>query len=201
MDRQSELALVARLRAGDTSAFDEVYDAWRPRIFAFLVRLARNRDVADDLLEEAWLRLVKSARRLAPDTHLGPWLFTVARNLYWSYCRSRRLEEESAATLLGLWPVPAPHPSPFDEAAAHEVDERVERALASMPASHREVRSVRERCHRELRGDHWQHTLDRLPSLSLLVAAFVPTVLTFACLAFLSEVIRRAIVLLTQARP
>ncbi len=139
MDRQSELALVARLRAGDTSAFDQVYDAWRPRIFAFLVRLARNRDLADDLLEEAWLRLVKNARRLAPDTRLGPWLFAVARNLYWSYCRSRRLEEESTATLLGLWPVPAPRPSPFDETLAHELDTRIERALASMPASYREV--------------------------------------------------------------
>jgi RNA polymerase sigma-70 factor (ECF subfamily) len=139
MDRESELALVARLRAGDPTAFDQVYEAWRPRIFAFLVRLAGNRDVADDLLEEAWLRLVKNARRLTPDTHLGPWLFAVARNLYWSYCRSRRLEEESAATLLGLWPVPAPRPSPFEETAAHELDALIERALASLPANYREV--------------------------------------------------------------
>ncbi|MGE5813478.1 MAG: RNA polymerase sigma factor [Acidobacteriota bacterium] len=139
MDRASELALVSRLRAGDSRAFDEVYDAYRSRVFGFLVRLARNRDVADDLLEETWLKLVTHVQHLAPDTRLGPWLFTVARNLYWSYCRSRRLEEESAATLIGLWPVPSPSPSPFDEAVAHELDERVERGFALLPAMYREV--------------------------------------------------------------
>ncbi len=56
-------------------------------IFSFLARLARSRDIAEDLLEETWLRLVASARHLRPDTRLGPWLFTVARNLHISYCR------------------------------------------------------------------------------------------------------------------
>jgi DNA-directed RNA polymerase specialized sigma24 family protein len=44
---------VARLRAGDTDAFDEVYDAYRPRVFAFLLRMSRRRTVAEDLLDEA----------------------------------------------------------------------------------------------------------------------------------------------------
>jgi len=139
MDRDSELAVVERLRAGDVAAFDEVYEAYRPRVFGFLVRLARRRDVAEDLLEEVWLRLVAHARRLAPDTRLAAWLFTVARNVYWSYCRSRLLEEEHGASLIGLWPVPSPPPSPFDDAVASELDQRVESALASLPARYREV--------------------------------------------------------------
>src|SRR5262245_55945996 len=81
MDRHDERPLVARLRAGDTDAFDEAYDAYRPRVFAFLLRMSRSRTVAEDLLDEAWLRLVRHAPRLRPDTRLGPWLFTVARNL------------------------------------------------------------------------------------------------------------------------
>jgi len=44
--------------------------------------MARDRSVAEDLLEETWLRLVLSAEGLRADTRLGPWLFTVARNLY-----------------------------------------------------------------------------------------------------------------------
>jgi RNA polymerase sigma-70 factor (ECF subfamily) len=139
MELESELALVSRLRAGDSRAFDQVYDTYRSRVFAFLVRLARNRDVAEDLLEETWLRLARHASRLAPDTRIAAWLFTVARNLYWSYCRSRRLEEESASSLIDLWPVPSPLPSPFDEAVAQELDERVERAFGSLPAAYREV--------------------------------------------------------------
>jgi RNA polymerase sigma-70 factor (ECF subfamily) len=139
MDRECELSLVARLRDGDAAAFDEVYDAFRPRIFSFLCRLARRRDVAEDLLEEVWLRLVARAHDLRPDTSLAAWLFTVARNLYWSYCRARHVEEEHEADLIGLWPSSSWRPSPFEEAAGSELDARVERALATLRAPYREV--------------------------------------------------------------
>ena len=49
------------------------------------------------------------------DTRLGPWLFTVARNLYYSYCRSRALGETVSDGLIGLWPGGSPRPSPFEE--------------------------------------------------------------------------------------
>ena len=88
MDLDDERSLVARLRAGDTGAFDDVYEAYRPRVFSFLLRMSRSRTVAEDLLDETWLRLVRSAHDLRPDTRIGPWLFTVARNLYWSYRRT-----------------------------------------------------------------------------------------------------------------
>ncbi len=104
MDRETELALVGRLRGGDAGAFDAVYDEYRARLYNFLARLSRSRDVAEDLAEETWLRLVASSGRLRPDTRLGPWLFTVARNLYYSYCRSRALGETVFDGLIGLWP-------------------------------------------------------------------------------------------------
>jgi len=139
MDRETELALVAGLRAGEAAAFDAVYDAYRARLYAFLARLSRRRDVAEDLVEETWLRLVAGAARLTPDTRLGPWLFTVARNLYFSACRSRLLEETVAGELLGLWPVVGRQPSPFEEAAASELERRLERALAALPLPAREA--------------------------------------------------------------
>ena len=130
---------MARLSAGDTGAFDEVYDAYRPRVFAFLLRMTRNRALAEDLLDETWLRLVRHATRLLPDTRLGPWLFTVARNLYWSHRRDALLEESFVPELLTLWPSPAPWPSPFDLAAAGELERRVERALSTLSPQYREV--------------------------------------------------------------
>jgi RNA polymerase sigma-70 factor (ECF subfamily) len=139
VERDEELALVARLRQGDAGAFDHVYSAFNPRLFTFLVRLSRRRDVAEDLLEETWLRLVTHAGRLRPDTRLGPWLFTVARNLHVSYIRSRVLEDSAAASLIGLWPFSPDRSSPFETAAATELERRIERALAAMPASAREV--------------------------------------------------------------
>jgi RNA polymerase sigma-70 factor (ECF subfamily) len=94
--------------------------------------------VADDLLEETWLRLVKHAGRLRADTRLLPWLFTVARNLHVSYIRSRALEDAGAAGL-ALWPVSPGSASPFEEAAANELERRIERALARLPRHAREV--------------------------------------------------------------
>lgn len=139
MDRDSELALVVRLGQGDESAFDEVYAEFNARLFSFLARLSRRRDVAEDLLEETWLRLVSQAARLNPDTRLGPWLFTVARNLHVSYRRSRVMEESHAAGFVGLWPAGQPQPSPFEATAASETDRRLEAALAALPAASREV--------------------------------------------------------------
>jgi len=139
MDRETELALVGRLRDGDAAAFDVVYEEFRARLYTFLVRLSRSRDVAEDLAEEAWLRFVVSSARLRSDTRLGPWLFTVARNLYYSYCRSRALDESSAAGLIGLWPTGTPRPSPFEETAARELERRVECGLAALSSPYREA--------------------------------------------------------------
>jgi RNA polymerase sigma-70 factor, ECF subfamily len=139
VDRETELALVERLRQGDAAAFEEVYAAFNIRVFTFLVRLSRRRDVAEDLLEETWLRLVKHARRLRADTRLGPWLFTVARNLHVSYRRSRMLEDSAATSLMALWPFSVERSSPFEAAAATELERRIERALAAMPLAAREV--------------------------------------------------------------
>ena len=68
------------LRAGDTGAFDEVYDAYRPRVFAFLLRMSRSRTVAEDLLDETWLRLVRHAPQASP------------RHTYWTVALHSRAQ-------------------------------------------------------------------------------------------------------------
>ena len=138
VDRDSELALIARLKQRDEDAFDELYAAYHARIFNFLARLARNRDVAEDLAEETWLRVVANARRLREDTRLAPWLFTIARNLFASYCRSRALDYDAMSSP-SLWPVQPPEPSPFEAASATELQKRVEVALATLPGIYREA--------------------------------------------------------------
>lgn len=139
MDRDSELELVDRLRRGDAAAFDAVYAAFSGRLFNFLVRLSRRREVAEDLAEETWLRLVAHAGRLRPDTRLASWLFAVARNLYVSYRRSRFLEASHTDSLIGLWPFPPPSASPLDDAAAGELVRRLDAAIAALPLRYREA--------------------------------------------------------------
>jgi RNA polymerase sigma-70 factor (ECF subfamily) len=136
VDPSQERALVGRLRAGERDAFDEVYEWLRDRVLRFLVRLSNRRDLADDLAQEVWLRLARSAPQLAPDTRLTAWLFTVARNLYVSHWRARRVAEQLAGDLL---PPAPPAPSPFDDAAHSQTSARVERALAALPDAYREI--------------------------------------------------------------
>lgn len=138
MDRELELELITRLKRGDGDAFDRVYDALNPRLFNFLARLSRNRDVAQDLLEETWLRVVVHMPRLRDDTRLAPWIFTIARNLYASYCRSRLLDYDALAGP-HLWPIAGSGPSPFETAAASELQQRIETALATLPGPYREA--------------------------------------------------------------
>lgn len=132
MDRQSELDLVAEVRAGNAEAFDRIHVEFNQRLFSFLARLSRNRDLAEDLLEETWLRFVDAAPKLRSDTNLGAFLFTIARNLYVSYCRSRLIEDSQTVDMIGLWPLgtPRPHhplspPSPVKPAGASKPPWRI----------------------------------------------------------------------------
>jgi RNA polymerase sigma-70 factor (ECF subfamily) len=139
VDREIELRLVARLKAGDPAAFEAIYEAYRPRLFGFLARLSRRRDLAEDLLEETWLRLVSRAATLAEDARVGPWLFAVARNLYFSWRRSRAVDSTRTSELDPAWPAPEGGDSPFEEAVRAELERRVEAALARLPLRDREV--------------------------------------------------------------
>jgi RNA polymerase sigma factor (sigma-70 family) len=133
----SERELVSRLKRGDIEAFDAVYEELRPRVYSFLVRLSKRRDLAEEILQETFVRLASRAATLTDDTRLSAWLFTVARNLYVSHVRSTLLETERLDQL-SLEPLPHA-PTPFEHAAMSEAQARVERALASLSEAHREV--------------------------------------------------------------
>ena len=137
IDTIDEARLVARLRAGEPSAVERLYDAYRKPIFGFLFRLARNRHVAEDLFQNTWLKVSRSAVRLREDTDLKAWVFTVARNEYRSH---RRWE------MIDLSRVFVTHREPDELVAAPEDTSEtslelasIERAMASLGAADREV--------------------------------------------------------------
>ena len=137
VEAENEGELVAALREGNADAFDRIYEAWRPRVFSFLVRLSKDRTLAEEIVQETFVRLAKRAADLRGDTQLGPWLFTVARNLWVSHLRVVMLDAERLDRL-SLERV-APVPTPFDRAAANDTQARLERALAALPDAQREV--------------------------------------------------------------
>jgi len=139
MEREHELGLVADLKAGDEAAFDTIYAHFRPRLFGFLVRLSRSQAVAEDLLQETWIRLATRAPQLQDDTRLAPWLFTVARNLFLSYRRWRLLDADRVSELARVDQTPAGQSCPFEAVAASELEQSLERALSRLPLRYREV--------------------------------------------------------------
>ena len=139
---RSRAQLVSRLRSGDPDAFD----AGAPRIQCIGCTTSSpgcrsGRDVAEDLLEETWLRLVKHAGRLRPDTRHRPagcsqWPATCTRaTAVRGFSRIR-----TPSGLLGSGPHGRREPSPFE---ALESDQAVRRlAAGTRVASARVSRSI-----------------------------------------------------------
>ena len=139
MDRDTELAILHALKQGDEAAFDAVYEAYRARVFSFLLRLCRDRALAEELLEETWLRLVSRVHTLAEDSRVLPWLLTVARNLFSSHQRARSVDAHRIRELTIVYAARAPETSPFELTSAGELGQELERALATLPQHYQEA--------------------------------------------------------------
>lgn len=147
MDEQkaphADRELVAALARGEPQAFTAAYTRYRVPIYSFLVRLSGRREVADDLFQETFLQLARHAARLRPDTELGAWLFTVARNRYRSHRRTsllRRLRLQLATLGGGAQPTAPPGPlTPFEHASHSDLGRQLERALGQLGEAQREV--------------------------------------------------------------
>ncbi|MET0387910.1 MAG: sigma-70 family RNA polymerase sigma factor [Polyangiales bacterium] len=133
----TDAELIARLKAGDSRAFDDVYAQFRARIFTFLARLTGQRALAEDLLQETFLRLVRFAPRLEPDTRLELWLYRVARNTCRSHYRWAFLDAERRVSAARA--TDAVQATPFDTTAARELVLRLEAALMQLPLAQREL--------------------------------------------------------------
>jgi len=135
----SEQPIVDGLRRGDSRAFTQAYDRYRGRIFGFLFRLSRRRDVAEDLFQETFIRLARSAPTLAEDTDLAAWLFTVARNLFVSHRRWSMLDLSRFVALGEDVGHASTRPLPDADAESARSMARLEQALASLPTASREI--------------------------------------------------------------
>lgn len=84
-----EASLVARLQARDPDAMAELYDRYGRIAFSVIYRIVRDRAVAEDLVQESFLRVWNRMSAFDADKGaLGPWLLTVARNQAVDYVRS-----------------------------------------------------------------------------------------------------------------
>lgn len=117
--------------------FDEAYVRLRAPLYSFLLRLCRDAQLAEDLLQETWLRYARQLVRLEPEHDPRPWLFTVARNLYRSHRRWALLDADRLREL-GSWPA-GDRAGPLEALCASESERRLERAFAELPLDQREA--------------------------------------------------------------
>lgn len=141
-------------KAGDARAFETLVRRHRTPVFNFILRFTGHRARAEDVLQETWLKVVRSAGEYTPKAKFTTWLYTIARNLCVdsarkeSYRQASSLEapagaegEEGRPLGEGL-----PDTGPSPERGAHNARLRplLERALASLPEEQREVFILRE---------------------------------------------------------
>jgi RNA polymerase sigma-70 factor (ECF subfamily) len=88
--RQPEDAgLIARLKQRDPDAMAELYDRYGRVVYAIIVRIVRDRALAEDLAQEVFLRVWNRAGSFDPERGaLGPWVLTIARNQAVDYMKS-----------------------------------------------------------------------------------------------------------------
>jgi|SRR4051812_7099650 RNA polymerase sigma-70 factor (ECF subfamily) len=91
--------ILTLLRRRDARGFDQAYAKYGTRLFSFLTRLAGRgeRHLAEDLLQQTFLKLAEHGPELRADSDLRAWLYTVARHAFLGQLRGRRQAADAPA--------------------------------------------------------------------------------------------------------
>jgi RNA polymerase sigma-70 factor (ECF subfamily) len=76
--------------AGDKNAFAELMSAYRKPIYSYLVRSGLDKNVRDDLFQDIFFKIHKSASSYNPSVRLSPWIFTIAVNTVRNHIRDQK---------------------------------------------------------------------------------------------------------------
>jgi len=130
-----------RLQAGHDAALNDLMERHAAPVFHFLCRMTGSEADANDLAQETFVRVFKSAKSYRPEQKFSRWLFTIAANLARNHFRWRARHPnvsldtenpETGQTLGGT--LPAAGPAPDDEALGAERARAVRHAVGNLPA-------------------------------------------------------------------
>jgi RNA polymerase sigma-70 factor, ECF subfamily len=95
-----ERVLIARLQRRDPQALAELYDQYGKMAYSLVLRVVRDKAIAEDLVQETFLRVWNRVHSIdAEKGSLGPWLLAIARNRAIDYLRSSAGRERKAVEL------------------------------------------------------------------------------------------------------
>ena len=148
--RQENLAIAAGLKRREAGLLDQLIVRYQHRLLRYLMYLTGSRELAEDIFQEVWMRVLVRGDQFNGKSRFDTWLFTIARNLVIDFRRKRTL-----ASLDELVDGPADddrpmsfelvdgQPTPFDRMATSEDRERVAQALLKVDTPYREVLVLR----------------------------------------------------------
>ena len=136
-----DASLVRRMASGDEQALGTLYDRWHPLVHAVVLRILRQRDDVDDVVEDVFWQAWRQAGRYEPSrAAVQTWLMTIARSRALDRVRAlKRLREEPMETESGdVAAQQLAEGNPGMDAEASERRTIVIAALAELPAEQRE---------------------------------------------------------------
>jgi RNA polymerase sigma-70 factor (ECF subfamily) len=135
--------LVDEVRRGEARAFDELYRRYHRRLFGYILRLVRDRDIAEDLFQEVILTVLRDDAVELRAGQFGGWLFTVARNRCLTHLRSADRREGKLRELAARGPS-EPEPSPEELTVRRQELQAVHAALASLSEPHQDALMLKQ---------------------------------------------------------
>jgi RNA polymerase sigma-70 factor, ECF subfamily len=90
MSVDSDFDLMLRVRQGNADSFDELLRRYRTPLVKYFCRLVRDQALAEDLAQEAFLRVYNARHRYRPDARFTTWLYRIATNLAFNAIRDAR---------------------------------------------------------------------------------------------------------------
>ena len=132
--------------AGDPDLLDRLIEQYQHRLLRYLVYLTGRRDLAEDLFQETWIRVLERGHQFNDKYAFSTWLFAVARNL--AIDHMRRKQPASLDDLLNDDDAPLDLPatgqaSAFDMSLRREQNEHIAAGMQHLPAEYREALVLR----------------------------------------------------------
>ena len=161
--RLSDQEVVLIARSGKEAAYRELIRRYERPVFALLFRMVRDRELAEDLAQETFIKALNAIESYRPEFKFSSWIFKIANNAAIDHLRRRELDtlsldgsphaetpEQMQATALQIG---ARQESPLDAVEAKELGGAIEQAIAQLRPEYRScilLRHVEGRAYEEI---------------------------------------------------
>ncbi len=147
---ERENAAIARgLKKQNPELLDELIETYQHRLMRYLMFLTNKREVAEDLFQEVWIRVLRNGAQYNGKARFDTWLFTIARNLVIDLSRKRtmasldEMQETSAENESRPFEIVQDGPGPLELFQCREDASEVQVVMQTLDAGYREVLTLR----------------------------------------------------------